>query len=900
MQMLSFWGKAQSSASSVPMHPVAYHCLDVAACAERILRVRPLARRRAARLFQGDSDAVASLLVALVAIHDVGKFAASFQDKRGDLFPSVLSPVPPGVPKTYHTEDGFAVWRAELATVMGPRLWHGDPWNLNVIVQAVMGHHGRPIGKSRGGDLRRTFQVAAIDAAREFTDIVASLLVPEPFDARDLDEEAAQRATWWVAGLVTAADWIGSNEAWFPYTSPIDGDHSLGAYWALARQRAEIAVRAAGMESPKPAPHRTFAELSGRSTAPTSVQQWAQEVAISPEPTLFIIEDATGSGKTEAAQILIHRLMAAEQASGAFWAMPTQATANAMYQRHAERIRVLFADDCPEQPSLVLAHGQSRMHDGFRETVIDLPLEPRGASEIDEADAPSEVMCAAFLANSSRTALLADVGAGTVDQAILSVLPSKFNTMRLFGLADKVLVLDEVHAYDAYMLAELEALLRFHAQLGGSAIALSATLPAALLRKLTEAWRSGASQSPVKSSARSLSDAYPLATTVKGVEVNQTALTSTPWSRRSVPVRFIQDEESAIARLLDASARGCACVWIRNTVDGCREAAAALRTRGARDVSVFHARFAQVDRQDRERDVLERFAAGDRPRRAGAILVATQVVEQSLDIDFDVMISDLAPIDLLIQRCGRLWRHPLRRRPVTEPERELLVLSPEFSADPEPSWLDAVLPKTKWVYPDPGILWRTLRALNQCRSIDSPDGLRGLIEQVYDDDFCPDGLAAAADRASGDSFAAAGSAKQYVLSAERGYLGDDLIWSSDTRVPTRLGNHQVTVRIGRVDRDQVLPWAEERSDMPDWHRWALSEIRVARHRVPLDAMVPPDLAAAASAARGAWGKWEQAIPLLPLARHGHGWRGQLRGSDGQAVEFEYDRADGMRFVRSTK
>jgi CRISPR-associated endonuclease/helicase Cas3 len=855
-----------------------------------------LARRRAARLFQGDPDAVASLVVALVAIHDIGKFAASFQDKRRDLFPSVLFPVPPGAPTTYHTEDGFAVWGADLAERIGPRLWDGDPWNLNVIVQAVLGHHGRPIGKSRRGDVRRTFQVAAIDAARQFTDIATRLLVAGPFDARDLDEKAAQRATWWVAGLVTASDWIGSNEAWFPYTSPIDGDDSLRAYWALARQRAEIAVRAAGMESPRPALHRSFAELSGRSAAPTSVQQWAQEVAISREPTLFVIEDATGSGKTEAAQIIIHRLMAAEQASGAFWAMPTQATANAMYQRHAERIRVLFADDCPQQPSLVLAHAQSRMHDGFRETVIDLPLEARHASEVDEADAPSEVTCAAFLANSSRTALLADVGAGTVDQAILSVLPSKFNTMRLFGLSDKVLVLDEIHAYDAYMVAELEALLRFHAQLGGSAIALSATLPAALLVKLTDAWRSGASPLPVRSSARPLSAAYPLATTVTGGDFNQTSLTPTPWSRRSVPVRLVQDEETAIEGLLDASARGCACVWIRNTVDSCREAAAALRARGARDVSVFHARFAQVDRQDRERDVLERFAAGDRPRRAGAILVATQVVEQSLDIDFDVMISDLAPIDLLIQRCGRLWRHPSRQRPMTEAERQLLVLSPEFSDDPGPSWLDGVLPKTKWVYPDPGILWRTLRVLHDRMSIDAPDGLRDLIEQVYDDDFCPDRLVAGADRASGDAFAAAGSAKQYVLSAERGYLGDDLIWSSDTRVPTRLGNHQVTVRIGRVEGGHLRPWADERDGLPDWHRWALSEIRVARHRVPRDAMVAAELAAAANAARGTWGKWEQEIPLLPLVREGDGWRGQLRGSDGELAEFQYDRTDGMRFV----
>jgi len=194
--------------------------------------------------------------------------------------------------------------------------------------------------------------------------------------------------------------------------------------------------------------------------------------------------------------------------------MPTQATANAMYHRQRNAIRALFDESSALPPSLVLAHSQSRMHDGFRATVIDEPALKRARAQTEDADEPSEISCAAFLANSSRAALIADVGAGTVDQAILAVLPSKFNTMRLFGLAEKVLLLDEIHAYDSYMAEELCALLRFHAALGGSVIALSATLPSKLTADLIDSWRMSSWPRAVLRNQDVLSSSYPLATAV--------------------------------------------------------------------------------------------------------------------------------------------------------------------------------------------------------------------------------------------------------------------------------------------------------------------------------------------------------------------------------------------------
>jgi CRISPR-associated endonuclease/helicase Cas3 len=861
--------------------------------------VRPLALRQATRLFRAAPAATIACLTALAALHDIGKFANCFQAKCPEFWPRALGDRPEDIPETYHTRDGFCLWLGVLRERIGAALCSGDLRAFTPIVQAVMGHHGRPVAINSQRDvLGLTFKPTGRRAAEQFADAVIRLLVTEPVSTERLQDRDVSRATWWVAGLVTTADWIGSNERSFEYRAPMYGDPDLRAYWELARERAIPAVRSAGLEPPVAAVGRTFTELTGRVSQPTPAQNWASEVTLPDGPTLFVLEDVTGAGKTEAAQILIHRLMAAGRASGAFWAMPTQATANAMYGRQAKSLHALFDDGSPQQPSLVLAHGKSRMHEGFRNTVFEEPGRQRQSAGAGDADVPGEIACAAFLANSSRAALMADIGAGTVDQAILAVLPSKFNTLRLFGLSEKVLVLDEIHAYDSYMAEELKALLRFHAELGGSVIALSATLSTKLMSELIDEWRYATTQSsrvlePIPAVA-----AYPLATIVGGDgTIAASPIEPTQWSRRTVPVRFLHDRDDAVNRLVSASRSGAAAVWIRNTVDSCREGAAVLRERGVKNVMVFHARFAHVDRQRCESAVLARFGPTNNAERAGSILVATQVVEQSLDLDFDVMVSDLAPIDLLIQRSGRLWRHSFRTSRAAGPAPELFVLAPAFQEDPAAEWLDDLLPKTRWVYRDAGVLWRTLRALNELRAIDAPDGLRALIAQVYDDDTCPPNLEAAADRARGSASAAIGTARQYTLKISDGYVGENLLWLSDLRVPTRLSDHQTTVRLGRVMPDQsIAPWADEGgSDLPPWYRWGLSEVKVSRHRLPTGSR--PDAAhrAACELAKATWGRWEEEIPLVPLRLEGVRWRARMIRPDAATVSIDYDAASGFSF-----
>lgn len=906
-ELFHYWGKARAPEGSLATwHPVVYHLLDVAATARAILEARPIATRRAALLLGLTPEDALELLVVLIALHDLGKYAPAFQAKSPEHWPTTLVGVDPGqVAQSHHTADGYALWEQLLAERLANRLWVGGGRVLDILAIGIFGHHGRPV---RSADGRRPvasiFGDAPRRAALDCADAIVDLLLPEPVDAPSPTIEQARIASWWVSGLVTVADWIGSNERWFEYRRPELG---LADYWEHARQCAARAVRETGMVAPQPAPSRSFAELTGKQS-PTPAQRWASEVELPSGPILVILEDVTGAGKTEAAQMLVHRLMADGRAAGAYWAMPTTATANAMYSRQAAAVGALFTDDADApRPSVVLAHGQTRLHEGFQSTVLRHPearLEVAASSELGLGAAAA---CSAFLADNRRAALLADIGAGTVDQAIMGALPNRFSTVRLFGMADKVLVFDEAHAYDAYMGVEIQQLLRFQAALGGSAVVLSATLTREQREKFATSWLEGLAEgrrrvAPLFGGALpqlAESMEYPLATIVAGGErpVREQKVEAAEWSCREVAVRFVRSEQDALDYLLESARRGAAVVRVRNTVHDCLSAAAAVREAGEEPI-VFHARFAQCDRQERELRVLEQFGekgtAGD---RRGAILIATQVVEQSLDLDFDVMVSDLAPVDLLIQRAGRLWRHPTRNAERPEGlERELVVLAPPTDAEPEKNWLSALLPRTAHVYRNQGVLWRSARALGDTREIATPEGLRSLVEAAYDPTDTPEALLQPAQAAEGEELGKAAAAQHATLKPAQGYHGDASGWADEVRAPTRLGEEQTTVRLARVRPNGTLaPWAT--TDGPRWMRWALSEVRLAAWRVPFGSTAAPEYAAAVEAARADWGRFEQEISVLPLVEREPGvWAGELtRPDNGRVVRVRYSAKLGVEF-----
>jgi CRISPR-associated endonuclease/helicase Cas3 len=594
--------------------------------------------------------------------------------------------------------------------------------------------------------------------------------------------------------------------------------------------------------------------------------------------------------------MLVHRLLAGGRASGAYWAMPTQATANAMYARQADAIACLFDNVGDTLPSLTLGHGQSRLHAAYRRTVVRNPDDARETLEFDE---PAErenaaAACAAFLADDRRASLLADVGVGTVDQALLGVLPSRFATLRLFALAEKVLVLDEVHAFDAYMSTELKQLLRFHAALGGSAVLLSATLSEPERRELENVWRTQTRFAPAAASTSDVSP-YPMATIVNACSGDTAVFSpaSASVARRITPVRLVHDEGEAVRHLLDTTEAGAAGVWIRNTVDECLRAADVIASAGRTPI-VFHARFAQGDRQRIEHEVMARFGVESTPAdRSGAILIATQVVEQSLDLDFDVMVSDLAPIDLLIQRAGRLWRHRRGMRTVASPE--LLVLCPSVAQEPNASWPDPLLRNTRYVYDSPGVMWRTALALRECAMIDSPHNIRALIERVYERDEVPEVLRRADLESQGKEYGAVAMADTHVLRLTDGYAAGT-VWSDDLRARTRLGEDQVPVRLARVAGDRLVPWISD-TTIPEWQRWSLSEVKLSAKRVAWDATCAPEWQSQVETVRAAWSRFEQRTPVVVLQKSDDARYSGTLVRSGKTITLEYDEKTGASFVK---
>ncbi|MFP5249754.1 MAG: CRISPR-associated helicase Cas3' [Acidobacteriota bacterium] len=849
-----FWGKAQAGGEDGPgAHPLVWHLLDVAAVFEQLIENSELAR--------GLPTDWRGMLVFLTALHDVGKFTRSFQALVPEHWPSALGLFQGRIGAPRHDTLGWMILSGKLRTDLEANLPGWGERQLDALLRAVTGHHGRPPEEDAGRLLPEIFCPTCEQAVRDLLSAFHSLLAPPTVNRPTTAE--AKRLSWLVAGLVNLADWIGSANPPFHYEMP--DAYDLPAYWTLARERAREAVAASGLLPATIAPAGGLRALFPDIHDPSPMQAWAETVALPAGPGLVLIEDATGSGKTEAALLLAHRMMAEGRAGGLFFALPTMATANAMFGRLGTSYRQLFAAGAT--PSLVLAHGRRALDDGFRSSILRT-AQPTAEVGEDGAE-PAGPSCAAWIADDRRKAFLAEIGAGTIDQALLATLPSRHAALRLLGLSRRVLIVDEAHAYDPYMREELCGLLRFQAALGGSAIVLSATLPHATRRALADAFAEGGGGELVGTT-------YPLATVVSAAAAAEYPVALHPASGRRVAVRRLPDAGSVIDAIAAAPA-DAAIAWVRNTVDDAMAASDALRERG-REVILFHARFAMADRLAVESAVLARFGKEAHGPRAG-IVVATQVIEQSLDLDFDMMVSDLAPIDLLIQRAGRLWRHERKARPVTGPE--LLVLSPEPVADPQEDWLRALLPKTEAVYRDPALLWRSARILFAAGAIVTPTDMRALIEPVYAKGAdVPVGLQDRSDRAAGKDAAAAGLGRINVLNPEDGYCRGNDGWEDDVQTPTRLSEGQVLVRLARVENGRVVPWAD--ADTPA-RAWVLSEVSMRANRLGMPAL-DPAMGALVEVTKEGWPRYLRDTPVLVLVPNSDGsWR--VAGYPSDSVDY---------------
>lgn len=809
-----YWGKARRRQDGTwECHLLPYHCLDVAAVGMCLADRLGIAEHIAQKI-RCDKTEIIPMSTFLCAVHDIGKFSDGFQNQIPALVKMLRGVALNTVYREKHWSLGHLFW-CEYAD----EVFDGDKNTIldfmDAWFSASSGHHGRP-PKPENNSYFDVKQFPVEEAIKFISDVKKIAGMPADINFLLKDEQVMKELSWLLAGLMVPADWIGSDSRWFPFQQTAQ---PLKDYWEQkALPQAQTALNASGILPVPAAGKSSVTQLFDYKQA-TPLQMLAEQIPIAKDGNLFIIEEITGAGKTEAAIILAHRLMTAGYADGLYFGLPTMATANAMHERVEQVYRKLFVDG--SNPALVLAHSASRQY---------LALENSAEESVDGDDSENaQADARAWLYDNRKKALLAHIGVGTIDQALLAILPARHQSLRLLGLHRKALIVDEVHAYDSYMNKLLCALLKFHAAQGGSVILLSATLPVCARKQFLSAFSEGMGMTYNDSVV--LNAGYPLVTGITGADFSENAVESPLELHREIRVELAHREENIMERIKTAVEGGKNICWVRNTVFDTQAAYEAVsRHLNADRIILFHARFTLGERLLIENRIIAQFGKDSNAvMRNGKVVIATQVVEQSLDIDFDCMITDLAPIDLIIQRAGRLCRHARDERGnrVDGIDKrgtpELTIYAPLLVDAPPADWYKAVFRKAAGVYEHHGQLWLTARWLDVHKKFRMPQDAREMIEFVYGEDTqndIPESLRRQEDKAGGNDRARAGVGQFQALNLASGYM-PDTNWTDDEKAPTRLGDIQTTVRLAVWNGEALAPFSN--------NDWKLSEVSVARY-----------------------------------------------------------------------
>lgn len=602
----------------------------------------------------------------VAACHDIGKVSPTFVEKlyraagRGIHSHPSLANVDPGLERQWGGHAGVSQVAAKAMKVPAR------------IPEVLGQHHGYspPVADKRAHDdglggvpwqQERERLVEALKKALQ-SEWPAALT---PTQARVL------------AGLTTVADWIGSGQF---FEDP-------AADW---QPRVAQAIEEAGFLPVAVTPALAFEDIFP--FYPNVAQTQLAEVAS--RPGVYLLEAPMGLGKTEAALYVAYQQLAQGQANGVYFALPTQLTSNRIYTRFNAFLDAILPPGVAHRGLLLHAHAW------LVETEMGEEGRPGGA-----------------WFNQAKRGLLAPFAVGTLDQALMAVMNVKHGFVRAYGLAGKVVILDEVHTYDAYTGTLLDALIGFLREAGCTVIILTATLASERRQQLL--------------GVEVEKDHYPLITACPAAgDPVEVALPKPP--AESVAVSLVNRDEMAIEEALSRVEAGQQVLWIENTVGEAQERFRVLAARSAElglEVGLLHSRFTPQHRAAREDTWVTLYGnkSWEKRTRTGRLLAGTQVLEQSLDIDADFLISRFCPTDMLLQRLGRLWRHEDTPRPAGS-RREAWLLAPELA--PAIAQPDSAFGVTAAVY-SPYVLCRSLEVWQGRETVTLPDDIRPLIDATY-------------------------------------------------------------------------------------------------------------------------------------------------------------------------
>ncbi len=816
-----FWAKAQPYGLPSPerIHLLEHHLADVGACFEALVRI-PTIRNRLATIggLQDLHESLIARLSLLAAFHDVGKVNVGFQTRVWRKEDMPLGRRPQSLRNMGHTLDLTPVLDEHGDTETTCWFFEALDWwweateswdntegkTVCALFVASLSHHGIPLNLNAGRSPNpAAWRCFGSLHPRQYVERLGKLgrsWFPAAFasDVPSLPSSPAFQHMF--LGLCNWADWIGSDELRFPFVEEPRDDYIL-----TARKRAGEAVRAIGIDLSDQ--RSSFREVPGFSTlfelngSPNATQKAVLDIPT--DSQLVIVESETGSGKTEAALLRFAKLYEAGKVDGIYFALPTRSAAVQMHQRVSRFTARLFPHATP--PSILAVPGYQTGADS----------EPSAMYEYDEGAAGVQPDSVPWAAERPKRYLAAQIAVGTIDQAMMGALQVKNAHMRAACLSRNLLVVDEVHASDTYMRSIIKALLNAHREAGGFALLMSATLGSVARQEWLSPRR--LNHHAVIPLDDAIQAPYPA---VSSLDIGLSSIGENNQGKQvSLTAKTIMHDFSSTIRLaFDAARKGAKVLVVRNTVDyairtqqAFEEAASKEDARLLFSVNntntLHHGRFAACDRRMLDRRVEELLGKERDSNSKGVVVVGTQTLEQSLDIDADLLITDLCPVDVLLQRIGRLHRHAGNTRPACYENPICIVLMPDhgdlsrlLKRSPNPNGLGP----HGFVYEELRILEATRRLISNYKEwripemnrllvecATHPEALEAIVAEMGNDWRCH------ANDLEGGKIAEGLTAANAIIRRDKSFFGEDnrdvCFGNQEERIRTRLGDDRVDI-----------------------------------------------------------------------------------------------------------